>query len=307
MDGVIEAVARTQNGVFTLHQARGAGATRSMVRHRVESGRWVQMHPGVFVLLGVPATPEVLVHAAVLASGSGAVASRETAAGLLGIPGFALAGRRIHVTTPMYDHRRRTRAHVHGCVRLLPHHCRVVSGVPCTSVARTLFDLCAAVRAKRAERALDNALARRMVAMPALWRVLDDLAERGRAGVVVLRQLLAERGGRYAAPESELETRFLELVRSHQLPEPARQVDLGDVDSWIGRVDFVYPAERIVIECDGALAHSALLDRRADEARDCRLAAAGWTVRRFTWTDVTVHPGRVAHSLRTALEDRAAA
>ena len=76
--------------------------------------------------------------------------------------------------------------------------------------------------------------------MTALWRVLDDHAARGRAGSGVLRQLLIERGGRYAAPESELEARFIALVSASGLPQPERQVDLGDADSWIGRVDFVY-------------------------------------------------------------------
>ena len=48
-------------------------------------------------------------------------------------------------------------------------------------MARTLFDLCGAVQARRAERALDTALARKLVTLPPLWRVLIDLAEHGDA------------------------------------------------------------------------------------------------------------------------------
>jgi very-short-patch-repair endonuclease len=307
MDGDVERLARNQNGLFTAVQARTAGATAEMVRHRVRTGRWLPIHSGVFALVGAQNTPRFRLHAAVLAAGDDAVASHRSAAGLLGIPGFTLPGREIEVTTRSYTRRRRTPAHVRGTLLLPSHHHRVVLGVPCTSVARTLFDLCGSLQPDRAERALDNALARRMVELPALWRVLDDSSEHGRAGSTVLRRLLAERGGRCAAPESELERRFIELLRSHGLPEPLRQIDLGDADSWIGRVDFVYPQARLVIECDGALGHSALLDRRADGLRDHRLSSAGWSVIRFTWTDVTNHPFVVAARVRQGLAGAAAA
>lgn len=307
MDGVIETVARGQNGLFTLDQARTTGATRAMVRHRVRTGRWLELHPRVFSLLGTPTTPVVAVHAAVLAAGDDAVASHMSAAGLLDLPGFPLNDRWTHVTVPAYTHRRSSPARIHQTIALPAHHRRVIAGVPCTSVARTLFDLCGSIKVRRAERAVDNALARRMVQVPALRRVLDDVAEHGRAGSAPLRRLLIERGGRYVAPESELEARFVELVRAHQLPEPERQVDIGDADSWVGRVDFVSPAARLIVECDGALGHSTLLDRRADTERDRRLRAAGWTVLRFTWTEVTVHPALVAARLRQALAGAVAA
>src|SRR5690606_18651631 len=106
-----------------------------------------------------------------------------------------------------------------------------------------------------------------------------------------------ERGGEYVAPESELERRFLALVRNHGLPEPERQVDLGD-DEWIGRVDFLFRGARIVVEVDGAEFHDGLLDRRRDEKRDARLAAAGWYVLRFRWSDVVDRPNRVAQAIR---------
>lgn len=307
MDGVIEDIACGQHGLFTTQQARSAGATPDMVRHRIRIGRWRQIHSGVFALLGAPLTPLALAHAAVLAAGSDAVASHTTAAALLGIPGFSLEGTPIHVTTRSYTRRRRTPAVVHATLRLPVHHQRSTSGVPCTAVAGTLFDLCGEIHPQRAERALDNALARRLVTVPALWRVLDDAAEHGRAGSAVLRRLLVPRGNRYVAPESELEARFVELARRHGLPQPVRQLDIGNGDSWIGRVDFAYPTARLIIECDGRIAHTELLDRQADSERDRLLRASGWTVLRFTWTDVTRRPKSVAESIRAALDIAAAA
>jgi Protein of unknown function (DUF559) len=157
------------------------------------------------------------------------------------------------------------------------------------------------VHARRAERALDTVLARRCVTRPALWRVLDDLAVQGRTGVVLLRTLLTERGPRYVPPESELETRFLELAAAHHLPPPTRQADLGDGDSWIGRVDFVWRDARLVVEVDGAAFHDGLVDRRHDEERDQRLEADGWTVRRFRWHDIVSNPAPVADEIRQLL------
>jgi very-short-patch-repair endonuclease len=151
---------------------------------------------------------------------------------------------------------------------------------------------------------MDTALARKMVTRADLWRVLIDLAEHGRDGTVVFRTLLQERGGDYVAPESELERRFIALARTHGLPEPERQVDLGD-DEWIGRVDFLFRGARIVVEVDGAEFHDGLLDRQRDEQRDARLQAAGWYVLRFRWADIVDRPAAVARSIRFRCELKA--
>ena len=61
------------------------------------------------------------------------------------------------------------------------HHRRVIDGVPCTSIARTLFDLCGTEHLGRSARALDTALARRWVTLPSLWSVLIETKARGRS------------------------------------------------------------------------------------------------------------------------------
>jgi very-short-patch-repair endonuclease len=107
-----------------------------------------------------------------------------------------------------------------------------------------------------------------------------------------------ERNPDFVAPESELEALFLELVEGYGLAVPERQVDLGDGDSWIGRVDFLFRGARLVVEVDGAEFHDGLADRRRDAERDERLEAAGWTVLRFRWDDVVNRPAAVAHAIR---------
>jgi len=89
------------------------------------------------------------------------------------------------------------------------------------------------------------------------------------------------------------------------LPEPARQVDVGDNDGWIGRVDLAYTNRKLVVEIDSVLHHSTLVDRRADEVRDRRLRAAGWRVERITEDDLA-HPDVLARRLRNLVADPAA-
>jgi hypothetical protein len=235
--------------------------------------------------------------AAVLSGGEGALLSHSSAAALC-LPGFAL--RPFTVSVERNGRRTQTDIRFEQSLTLLPHHRRTVDAIPCTSVARTIFDLCGdrRIHPERSARALDTALSRRLVTMPALWRVLDELAERGRRGTVWMRALLTQRGGRYVPPESELEARFIALVERYGLPRPVRQVDLGDSDQWIGRVDFVWRAARLVVEVDGAEAHDGYLDRQRDAERDARLTASGWTVLRFRWADVVGSPAEVAATLR---------
>src|SRR5436190_1844356 len=75
----------------------------------------------------------------------------------------------------------------------------------------------------RLARAVDAALAARVVTAPAIQTVVDDLAERGRKGSPALRRLLAERGKGYRPPTTDLESAFLELVRDAGLPQPELQ------------------------------------------------------------------------------------
>ncbi len=241
--------------------------------------------------------------AALLLAGDDAVLSHESAAALHEIPGFWIDP--VTVSVPRDRRRRTDAATLEQSLELPAHHVTMIDGIPCTTLPRTLFDLCGKRKSwGRVARAMDTALASKRVTTAALWRVLVDLAEHGRDGTVMFRTLLQERGGDYVAPESELERRFITLARAHGLPEPERQVDLGD-DEWIGRVDFLFRSARIVVEVDGAEFHDGLLDRGRDEQRDARLTAAGWYVLRFRWADVVDRPAAVAQSIRFRCELKA--
>lgn len=289
-------IVESQHGVLARWQARSAGVSRAVVASQVRRGVLEALSPRVLRLVGAPRTARQHQMAGVLDAGPGAVASHSTAATLWGIPGFG--GRHPEVSRLRGTTRRPvTLASVHE-PRLLPcAHVSVVDAIPVTTPERTLCDLAACVRLARLERAADSALAARVADLSRLWLTFDDLAATGRPGRARMGRVLGDRPPGYTAPESELEARFMALVAGAGLEQPHRQVEVGGAD-WVGRVDFLFRHSQLVVEVDGQLAHSSLLDRQADARRDAALRAAGFDVLRFGWADVVLHPRATVGILR---------
>jgi hypothetical protein len=306
MDRKIAIIAETQHGVFTAEQARAAGFNREAMRHRVASGRWERLGDGVYRLPGCRRTWEQRLCVATLAAGPCSAASHRSAAALLAIPGFERRGA-PEVTTPRTRRHRGRDTIVHRWRPFPDDHLTVIDGIVTTRAARTLVDLAGVVHPQRTERAVDNCLAAGSVTFTSLHATFLELAGRGRKGIAVMREILDERDAHYVPPASELEALFSEMLLLAGLPEPVRQLDVGDSRGWIGRIDFAYPRFGLLIELDGRRFHSALLDRRADALRDQRLRAAGWReVVRFSWFDVVHQPEVVLELLRRLLAEAAA-
>ncbi|MGI9023758.1 MAG: DUF559 domain-containing protein [Acidimicrobiales bacterium] len=256
-------------------------------------------------LQGSVATFEQRCIAAAFDAGPQVVVSHHSAARLWRLPGFV--DEQVHLSRARQGgtHRATGLGVLHAPRSLPALHITTTSGVPVTTVARTLFDMAGVIHAGRLERALDNALARRFTTIAAVRRVTGELAKRGRAGSTVMRTLLAERGAAYVAPESGLEARFLALLRASGLPDPVRQHNVGG-DRWVGRVDFAYPEARLLIEVDSAVYHTTKLDREADRRRDAALADAGYRVVRITDDQVWFRPREAVATVRSALSAAAA-
>ncbi len=242
--------------------------------------------------------------AAVLETGPDTVISRESAAVLWKLPGFRSGA--VKVTRPINATSRPSKLATTHESRLLPeHHRSSVDGIPVTSVARTLFDLAGCVHPLRAERALDNALAHRLVSLEELRRVAIELLEHGRTGSALMRRLLDDRGAGYIPPASGLEARFFALLVAAGLELPERQVDLGG-GVWLGRVDFYVRRSRLVLEVDSVRHHTSKLDAEADARRDAALRAAGFRVLRITEDQLEKRPHEVVALVRAALGEAAA-
>jgi very-short-patch-repair endonuclease len=118
---------------------------------------------------------------------------------------------------------------------------------------------------------------------------------RGRKGTGRLLSLLVQYR---PLPEtrSELERRFLRLCDDAELPRPAVNVSVEGFE-----VDFVWFAERLVVELDGYEYHRDRASFDRDRRRDAALQLAGFRVLRFTHRRLVDEPDSVVAELRQLL------
>jgi hypothetical protein len=294
----IHRLARRQHGAVTTSQARELGLSKGAIAWLVRRG-WERPVRGVLVAPSVPPGWQQTVFIAVHSCGSDAAASHITAALLHG-----LTDQRpdmIEVTVPV-DQRPRRAFVVHRSVDLVEEHVTRRAGIPVTTIERTLVDGGLTSPLGRVGRWFDTALRLRLTTPAEVGRLLLDVAERGRNGITVARQLVEERMGWTERTESELEDRFLRLVYRAGLPRPVAQWTVTDArGGFIGRADFGWPDSQVAVELDGYAFHIGPTAFRLDRDRQNRLVLAGITLLRFTWWDIDLRPEAVACSLRTAL------
>ena len=293
------ALAVAQHGVFTSQQAVVLGIPARTVRRRVAAHRLHRVHNGVYSL--VP--PELLSRngrfmAAVLACGAGAALSHRSAGALLELIRADRA--QIDVTVPSRNGRgRRAGIHpirIHRSGTLRPTDVRLIDGIPCTNVARTLFDLAGVFGRRRIERALDQAAILEVLDLNALNEQLDHNAKRDEASK--LRAALRHHLPGSTPTWNEFEERFLAMTRAARLPDPEVQqwLDLGDGEPMI-RADFIWRAQRLIVETDGWETHKSKGAFESDRRRDQRATVAGWRPVRVTWRQLISEPGRLARML----------
>ena len=157
----------------------------------------------------------------------------------------------------------------------------VHDGIPITTVARTLVDLGEVVPDRLLERALEQAYIRRLLPVGALERPRARQCTEARA----LRRLIAAERRTATVTRSELEERFLALVRSAELPDPEVNARLCGYE-----VDFLWRARRRVIEVDGHAYHSTRQATTHDRKKDNDLDTAGYGVTRFTADQILHDP-----------------
>ncbi|MEX0846632.1 MAG: DUF559 domain-containing protein [Ilumatobacteraceae bacterium] len=292
----LERFGAVHHGLATVDAARQLGISEAAWHRAVRAGTLDLLHPGVARIAGSPRTPEQRIAAAVLAGGSGAAASHASSARLWGV------ARRDADPVDIIVDRRTTSARLHG-VRV--HHPRDLeevravprSGIPTTNPLRMLLDL-GAVDPRGVAAALDHVITRRIASPASVRAFLARHRRQGRHGVGALERALRPwRIGNDDA-DSRLETRMDALVRRQRLPPMVFHPVIEGHE-----VDFLVVGTTVVIECDGHEFHG--LDRHQfeyDRIRDADLIAAGYTVVRITWTEVTDHPGRVAARIRAVLQ-----
>jgi very-short-patch-repair endonuclease len=168
-----------------------------------------------------------------------------------------------------------------------------LDGLPVTPRSWTILSMLGRMHPEEGTRLADRAVQRG-------WLTKLDLDERlrshpGRHGNPRLR-ILAQTIGDGAAAGSERQL--------HRVLRTAGVVGwVPNYPVWVGGelvavVDVALPHRRIAIELDG-MAHHVDVDRfQRDRTRQNALVALGWTVLRFTWSDVAHRPGYVVSTLR---------
>jgi hypothetical protein len=196
---------------------------------------------------------------------------------------------------------------VHRPRRLLSGEITEVDGIPVTTPARTLIDLCATRLPVRAERALDEALRRKLTTLNELRNYLRLEARRGRNGVRAMRSLLDARQPSYVPTDSELEDDFEALMLASSLPPPLRQHPLFHGNRLIRVFDFAYPDAMLGIEGQSYEHHDGRIPWSRDQGKDNRAGSIGWVTLRYTRYDIDERPEEVIEEIRTTLLSRLAA
>jgi very-short-patch-repair endonuclease len=101
--------------------------------------------------------------------------------------------------------------------------------------------------------------------------------------------------------ESRLQGRSSRFCRNASLPAPAVNAWIALEDGIAYQADFLWRAERLILETDGRDVHTTRRAFEHDRLRDQRLTRAGFTVVRFTWRQVTRDADRVLQSTQDLL------
>jgi very-short-patch-repair endonuclease len=288
------ALARSQHWVVARRQLTELGFSRMWIEHRIAIGRLHPLHRGVYAVGRPHVTPYGRWMAAVLACGQGAVLSHASAAALWGIR----PGPSAHEVSILTGAKRSPEAiTVHRRRALRPDEVTTRHGIPVTSPIRTLIDIAARLDREPLEAAINQADKLDLCDPEAVRSALDNV--KGQPGVRVLRTVLDRRT--FTLTDSELERRFLRIVRDLGLPLPETGVYLNGF-----KVDFHWPGLGLVVETDGLRFHRTPAQQARDRIRDQQHAAAGLTPLRFTRAQVRFEPAYVGDTLSAVVRRLAA-
>jgi very-short-patch-repair endonuclease len=289
-------MAMENHGVVTRADLEGCGLSSATISDWCRSERLVRVAPRAYLLVDLADERSYL--AAAQASCPSAVVSHRAAGALLGLDGINEPFPELTVRSSPPNIRW---AFFHRSKDVEPFEVVEIDGLRCTHATRTLCDLGAVEDELAVERALESALRRGLTSLPRLrWRS-EELARPGRSGPGVLRRILDQRPAHAPPTDSELETRFLQCLREHDLPDPERQHVVRLRSGGTAHLDFAWPRHLLFAELDGAGSHDGWEARRRDMRRQTAVVALGWRPLRFTWGDVVHDPGGTGEAVRRAL------
>ncbi len=276
----VEGLARRNLGLFTVSDADRCGVSRNLLKyHTRPGGRWSRLLPRVYELKDLPPLRQRPLLGALVWAGPQAVLSHRAAAAVLGLDGIGAAtpevwAPRVRNTIGVIVHR--------GVVP--PDDVTWRGPLRLTNLRRTVVDLAGVVEDDTLEVVIESAFRRDP-------RLQFD-PRPGTPGSVRLRRVLRRRPPDEPPTDSELETRYLQVIRGAGVPPPVRQHRVFNEDgSCLGRLDVCWPDVGLWVELDGRATHEQPKALLSDRHRQNELATRlQWLPLRFTWDDVTRRP-----------------
>jgi very-short-patch-repair endonuclease len=276
---------RRQHGVVARSQLLDLGFSSDAIAHRLRIGRLHSLWRGVYAVGRPDVSQRGRLMGAVLKCGPAALVSHGSAASLWGL---SPCREGVDIVVPYREPRHPRGIRVHRRLDLGEEHRRWIDGLPVTDPVSTLVDVTCGSSEAALARMIREADRLDLVDPVSLRAALDSCPSR--PGVGRLRSLLDSET--FSLTDSELEQRFLRLVRAAGLPMPETQV-------WVNgfRVDFYWHDLGLVVEADGLRYHRTASQQGADRLRDQAHTVAGLTHLRFTAAQIRHQPQRAMKTL----------
>ncbi|HEU4736714.1 MAG TPA: type IV toxin-antitoxin system AbiEi family antitoxin domain-containing protein, partial [Solirubrobacterales bacterium] len=231
-------LARRQHGVVSANQMTRLGLSKDQIFWEASIGRLHRIHQGVYAVGHRALSRHGKCLAAVLACNRGSLLSHRSAAWLWGLTTYWPPIVEVTAASPKET---RLEIRVHSAQTLVDDDRDVFEDVPVTAIPRTLLDY-AAISPAFLGSALERAQRRDLLDLFALDRLLAR--SRGFRGVARLRDAIEA----YRVPaftRSQLERRFLSLVRRADLPQPSMNFFVAGCE-----LDAYWAPERFAVELD---------------------------------------------------------
>ena len=283
VEATVARLASRQHGVVTRAQLLAAGVTARQIEHRLRTGALLREHPGVYRVGHRAPSTEARYLAAVLACGDDALLTARAAAHLYGLTKGPAPPPEVITKT----HRR-----VPGVITKRTRHqpeATAHRGIPATTVPRTLVDLARHLSLDALARACHEAGVRYGTTPRQVQAAMPPHTK----GAAKLRAILH---GDTPITVSELERRFIHLLKAERLPPPKTNRPAGTK-----RVDCRWPNHNLTVELDSYRFHNSRHTWEQDRRREREAYARGDQIRRYTYADVTEQPASMLAELRALL------
>jgi hypothetical protein len=297
----VETVAARQGRAIHLSQLRDCGLGTEAVKTATARRQLNRVHRGVRAVGIRRLSPAGLRWAAFLAAGPDTALSHDSGAALSAFRPHPLG---VHLSAPT-GRRNHSGVTVHEAAGLCPAWIRLQDGLPVLKPPHLLLDLAVQLDPDPLAIALIEALARRVVRLDDLERVIDERAgHHGRSRLAKAIAAAADDPGE-GRTHGELEELVLLLMRGLPGLPPFLRNELVELGGGrIAKADMLFPGLGVMIELDSRKWHEQRLAMDSDRRRDQQALAVGIITFRITWRHATREWEEVASDLLDTLAAR---